>query len=107
MQLTLDIYSSTKSFPEEERFGLTSQIRRAAVSIPSNIAEGYGRYNPKEFAHFLRISRGSICELDTQLIISKELEYLDSPTYNNLNKQIEDLNNMLLAFIHGCEKNKK
>ena len=74
--LVKDIYSITSQFPDEEKFGLVTQMRRSAVSIPSNIAEGAGRGSQREFAQFLVIARGSLSELETQLIIAKELNYL-------------------------------
>jgi four helix bundle protein len=70
------VYQITHNFPASEKFGLINQIRRAAVSIPSNIAEGQGRNSTKEFRQFLAISLGSLAELETQLIIAKEIEYL-------------------------------
>jgi four helix bundle protein len=73
MQLTVAVYRMTQKFPREEIYGLTSQIRRAAVSVPSNIAEGQGRLNVGEFRQFLGIARGSICELQTQLEIARAL----------------------------------
>ncbi len=75
--LVKEIYVITRNFPEEEKFVLISQMRRAAISIPSNIAEGAARKSRKEFANFLSISLGSLSELETQLIISKELDYID------------------------------
>jgi len=71
IDLVKKIYSATKGFPEEEKFGLTSQMRRAAVSVPSNIAEGFKRQHKKEFKQFLNICLGSLAEVETQLIISK------------------------------------
>ena len=73
MQLTVVIYRMTREFPREEIYGLTSQIRRSAVSVPSNIAEGQGRLNSGEFRQFLGIARGSVCELQTQLEIARAL----------------------------------
>jgi four helix bundle protein len=75
MELAELVHRLTRQFPREELFGLTSQLRRAATSIPSNIAEGFGRINRREFRRFLLIARGSNCELQTQLKISKRLEY--------------------------------
>ncbi|MDD2539606.1 MAG: four helix bundle protein [Desulfuromonadaceae bacterium] len=75
MTLARDVYSATADFPGHEIYGLTSQIRRAAVSIPSNIAEGAGRTGPREFYKFLSIARGSLCELETQLILANDLGY--------------------------------
>ena len=77
IELATDIYKITSEFPREEKYGLTSQIRRSAVSIPSNIAEGAGRNTNKEFYHFLGISNGSSYELQTQLIISRNLDLID------------------------------
>lgn len=76
--LVLDIYCLTLSFPSEEKFGLTSQIRRAVVSIPTNVAEGAGRKSKKEFINFLSIAMGSLAELDTLILISTELKYIDT-----------------------------
>lgn len=76
-----DIYKITSSFPKEEQFGLTNQIRRAAVSVPSNIAEGAGRNSDKEFLRFLYISMGSIQEIYTQLLIALNLDFISSPDF--------------------------
>jgi four helix bundle protein len=73
IELTVSIYSLTRSFPKDEMFGLTSQMRRASVSVASNIAEGRGRLNPAEFRQFLGVAQGSICELKTQLLVAKRL----------------------------------
>ena len=88
MELVKDIYAITASFPKEEIYGLTGQIRRAAVSVPSNIAEGAARTGPKEFLRFLSISRGSLSELETQLIISQDLGYFqsDEKMFEKINK---------------------
>jgi four helix bundle protein len=77
MDLVADVYRATKGFPREEIYGLTSQVRRSAVSVPSNIAEGQGRASRGEFVQFLCTARGSLFELETQMIIAKELGYLD------------------------------
>jgi four helix bundle protein len=93
-----DVYRATADFPSDERFGLTSQSRRAAVSIPSNIAEGAGRNSKKEFNNFLGIANGSSYELQTQLIISNKLSLLDDTMLDNLLKQIDELQKMAYAF---------
>ena len=78
VELSTDVYKVTSEFPREEKYGLTSQIRRSAVSIPSNIAEGAGRNTKKEFIHFLGIASGSSFELQTQLIVSRKLDLVDA-----------------------------
>ena len=76
MDLVTDVYRATKGFPRDELYGLTNQLRRAAVSVPSNIAEGQARFFKKEFHHFLSHARGSLVEIETQLVIAQNLEYL-------------------------------
>ena len=100
INLVKEIYQITKSFPTDESYGLTSQIRRAVVSIPSNIAEGAGRQSRKEFIRFLFIAQGSLAELETQLIISNELGYCEfnkdtEQKILNLKKMIKGLINYL------------
>ena len=85
IELVTEIYSITGQFPDKERFGLISQINRASVSIPSNIAEGAGRNSTKEFLHFLSIAHASSYETETQLIISKNLNYLSPNKFEKLN----------------------
>jgi four helix bundle protein len=89
-------YKATTNFPKEELYGLTSQIRRAAISYPSNIAEGAARFSKKEFTQFLYISLGSLSELETQLIIAEKLRYLKT---DNLLEEVEVLRRMTLNFI--------
>ena len=99
MQLTVEVYRLTQRFPREEMFGLTSQLRRCAVSIPSNIAEGHGRINPREFRHFLLIARGSNSELQTQLELASALEIADPQKLvlaQSLSKEIEK---MLIGLV--------
>uniref|UniRef100_A0AB33JKH9 Four helix bundle protein n=1 Tax=Prevotella sp. GTC17262 TaxID=3236797 RepID=A0AB33JKH9_9BACT len=100
MALAQRIYEITVSFPVEERFGFTSQIRRYAVSIPSNIAEGYGRESAREHIHFLYISLGSSNELDTQLILAQQLRLIDNEVGNQLIHQNEEVNKMLSSLIY-------
>lgn len=97
--LVVRVYKLVKTFPQEELYALTSQIKRAVVSIPSNIAEGYGRNTDKSFSHFIDISRGSLNELETQLIIAKELDFVnDLDLYNEILLLIEEESKMINAF---------
>jgi four helix bundle protein len=98
-----EIYKITKHFPKEELYGITSQMRKAAVSIPSNVSEGAARNSKKEFLHFLHISLGSAAELETQLIISQNLKYLDEPT--DLFRNLEDIKRMLSGLIKSLMNN--
>jgi four helix bundle protein len=97
----------TKSFPEDERFNLVSQIRRSAVSIPSNIAEGHGRGTSPEFVHFLNISYASSSELETQIIISQRLKLISDKEYNQVLEQLEDIRKMLTGLKAHFDKAKK
>jgi four helix bundle protein len=103
MNLVEEIYEITKKFPNEERFGLISQMRRCAVSIPSNISEGYGRKSPKEFLQFLCIARGSLCELETQIIIAKRLKFLQEE--EKLLSLISEIHKMLHSFSEKLKTN--
>jgi four helix bundle protein len=98
IDLSVEVYKATAGFPSDERFGLISQARRAAVSVPSNIAEGAGRNSPKEFSNFLGIANGSSYELQTQLIISNKLNLLNDELLDSLLKQIDELQKMNYAF---------
>lgn len=98
-QLTLKIYKETASFPSHELYGLTSQIRRSAISIPSNIAEGSGRKSDQELSRFLIIAHGSASELSYQLFLSFELGYFSNETYNVLETGIIEVMKMLNSFI--------
>ena len=98
IQLVRKIYKFTKDFPKEELYGLSSQLRRAAVSIPSNIAEGSQRHSQKDFANFIGISKGSLAELETQCIIAQELGYAKSETIVGLRKEIQEISKMLYSF---------
>ncbi len=101
MALVKEVYRATADFPSAERFGLTDQARRAAVSIPSNIAEGAARNTKKEFIHFLHISQGSLSELDTQLELSKELGYLDETVWRTLDETMTRIDKMLTGLIRS------
>lgn len=98
MSLVTKIYKSTHSFPKDEVFGLTSQIRRSSVSLPSNIAEGYGRNSNTEFIRFLNITTASLFELQTQLEIAYNIQYLEEETYKNLYDDTRELEIMLVSF---------
>ncbi len=94
------IYEYTKQFPREELFGLQSQIRRATISIPSNIAEGCGRNHRKDALHFFYIARGSAYELETQVYLSNDLSFIDDNELNELLKQIEKVRKLLSGLIN-------
>lgn len=95
--LVKEIYSFTNSFPEDEKYGLVSQMRRSSVSIPSNIAEGWGRLSKKNYIQFLRTARGSLFELETQIIISVDLNY--NQKSENIESLIVEISKMLNALI--------
>ncbi|MCK5029258.1 MAG: four helix bundle protein [Bacteroidales bacterium] len=103
IDLVTKVYSLTKSFPKEELYGITNQIRRAIVSVPSNIAEGAARNTPKEFNNFLSIALGSLSEVETQLIISKNLKYINQ---ENLDLHLNDLI-VIRKMIIGLKKSLK
>jgi four helix bundle protein len=93
------VYELVKFFPKEELYALSSQLKRASVSIPSNIAEGYGRNTEKSFSHFLDISRGSLFEIETQLLIANELGFItNQPLYKEVLGQIEEESKMINSF---------
>ena len=98
-QLTLEIYRLTRSFPKEEMFSLTSQMKRSSSSIPTNIAEGCGRSSDKDFCRFLYISYGSANELEYQIILSIDLQFINSEDGENLLSQIEEIKKMLNGLI--------
>ena len=101
------IYVATQSFPSEEKFGLTSQIRRAAVSIPSNIAEGCGFESDKQVIRFLEVAVGSSCELETQLFLAFDLEYLDQSIFDSLREDLVHLRKTIIGFQHALKSNLK
>jgi four helix bundle protein len=98
-QLVLDVYFATRSFPKEELFGLTSQMRRAAASVPANIAEGCGREGDAELKRFINIAFGSASELEYHLILAHDLKYLEITKFNELSKQTVEVKRMLAALI--------
>lgn len=98
-KLTLKIYGVTKTFPVEELYGLKSQMRRASVSIPTNIAEGCGRNSDAELARFLEIAMGSASELEYLVLLSKDLNFFDDVVYNDLTAEIIEIKQMLTTLI--------
>ncbi len=102
-QLCLKIYKVTARFPKEERFGLTSQIRRAVVSVPSNIAEGYGRKTTADYIRSLYIAYGSNCELETQIQLSGDLGYIGGSLLEGIKDEIQEIERMLKALIKSLE----
>jgi four helix bundle protein len=103
-QLTLKIYESSKGFPKEETFGITSQLRRAAVSIPCNIAEGCGRYTQKDFANFLQIALGSTNETDYLTLLAKDLKYLSEDQYLDVQERLNKVRAMNINLIDKVRK---
>ena len=101
MDLTVEIYKLVKHLPKEETYALSDQMRRAAVSIPSNIAEGQGRITSKEFIRFLSMARGSLCELSTQIELCERLQYLDSSSTSNSQNLIIEISKMLNALSNS------
>jgi len=105
--LVLKIYQISKEFPKEEIFGLTSQMRRSAVFISCNIAEGYRRGHRREYIQFLYVARGSCGELETLLSLSKDLGFIDSVTFENLYKDQDEVSRLLYGLISSLTKPKK
>jgi four helix bundle protein len=104
IELVTEIYRSTESFPRHETYGLTGQLRRAAVSVPSNIAEGQGRLSRGEFKQFLGHARGSLFELDSQILIARNLGYLDDDRANLLLGRIHEVGRILNGLLTSLEK---
>jgi four helix bundle protein len=104
MQLTVAVYRLTKDFPRDELYGLTSQIRRAAVSLPSNIAEGHGRLNSGEFKQFLGVARGSNCELQTHLEIARALGMGNPALLNEIDGLSREVGRMIYATLQSLRK---
>jgi four helix bundle protein len=102
--LALEVYRVTDGFPNVEQFGLTNQLRRAAVSVPSNIAEGFERNSAKDFSHFLVISRGSLSEIKAQLLLAKDLLYLPPQECEQLCSEATEIHKMLNSFKATLEK---
>jgi four helix bundle protein len=106
MQLVTRVYEVSREFPKEELYGLTSQMRRSAISIPSNIAEGHGRSSTKEYVHFLEVAVGSLFELDTQLEIARNLGYYESAEiFAELHEMCRELERMMTSLIRKLKAN--
>lgn len=106
MNLVTEIYQLTNSFPKEEIYGLSSQIRRCSISIPSNIAEGYGRDGNNDYLRFLNISISSLFEMQTQLEISFNLKYITEYQFNKINGESREIERMLSSFIRKIKGRK-
>jgi four helix bundle protein len=104
IELVTSVYSISKTFPNEEKFGLVNQLNRAVVSVPANIAEGWGRESSKNYLQFLRISRGSLMEVETLMIISKNLNYLDNNSFKIISDQIEETGKILQGLIKSIQQ---
>jgi four helix bundle protein len=104
-QLTPAVYTTTGTFPKDELYGLTSQIRRSCSSIPANIAEGCGRDGDAEFARFLRIAMGSASELDYHLLLARDLGFLPATDYERLENELREVRRMLNVFIQKLRAN--
>ena len=102
--LCLEVFRITKMFPGEERYVLSSQMRRSALSIPSNIAEGYGRKTRADYIRILYIAYGSVCELDTQISLSGDLNYIQGGLLEKLQEEISEVGIMLRALIRALDK---
>jgi four helix bundle protein len=102
--LALTVYKETSAFPRSERFGLTGQMRRAATSVPANVAEGWGRGTTKEYIQFLLIARGSLMELETHVIMSRGLTFLSEQQSGELQIQIQEVGRMLNGLIQSLRK---
>ncbi|MES2836220.1 MAG: four helix bundle protein [Bacteroidota bacterium] len=98
------VYTTTKLFPQEEKFGIVSQLNRASVSIPSNIAEGYGRESSKNYLQFLKIARGSLMETETLIEISKNLNFINELTYNSMTNDLNEISKILQGLIKSVQQ---
>ena len=107
MRIVRLVYEMTATFPKEEMYGLSAQARRSAVSIPSNIAEGYGRHSTPDYLRFLRIAMGSLFELQTQLEIAHDLKYTSNDRFGNLNSLLLELERMLSSMIRKIDQQRR
>ena len=103
MDLVENVFQLIANFPDSEKYGLIDQIKRSSISVPSNIAEGAGRNSNKDFSRFLSISRGSLNELNTQLIISHRLNFIENDRLNKLENEINEIQKMIYKFNQGLE----
>jgi four helix bundle protein len=103
--MTVAVYSASRGFPKEEIYGLTSQLRRAAVSVSANIAEGCGRRSDGEFLRFLQIARGSASEVEYHLLLARDLKLLPASAHNELEKQVAEVQRMLTALVTAVQQN--
>lgn len=103
-EMTLGVYQLTKAFPEDERFGLSSQMRRAAFSIPMNLAEGAGRLHTREYRQFVGVARGSASELRYQLTLARDLGYMDGEIHEEMHSKVERIGKMLTALSKALSK---
>jgi four helix bundle protein len=101
MELVITVYRATRDWQREEMYGLTSQVRRAAVAIPSNLAEGHGRSGPREYAHHVSIAFGSLCELETQMLIGEQLGYANSDTTAELMTKTAEVRRLICGLIRS------
>lgn len=104
IELVTEIYSVSKTFPNEEKFGIVNQLNRAVVSIPANIAEGWGRESSKDYLQFLRISRGSLMEVETLILISKNLNYINEELFKLISNKIEEVGKILQGLIKSINE---
>ena len=107
VQLAINCYKFTQLFPQSELYGLTSQIRRASVSVASNIAEGYGRRHKQEYIQFLHIALGSLRELDTQLIIAREVDLIKKDLFTPITNEVEEMQSILVATLNKVKNKDK
>ena len=108
IEIIISVYELVEDFPKEEMYALTSQLKRASISIPSNIAEGYGRNSSQSYIHFVSISRGSLFELETQLLVAQKLKFIKNETlFSNLMNQITEESKMINSFINKLESSKQ
>lgn len=103
MVMVTEVYRLSRGFPKDELYALTSQLRRCAVSIPSNIAEGFGRHSTNDYIRYLRMSMGSLCELQTQLEIAQNLEYLGSGVTESIQESAREIERMLSSLLNKLQ----